>query len=152
MICDCGYLDMVLVRERDLLNVALSRGVATVRPVGATVRVEHLDCGKCVGISLRAVDPLGDAGCGCQDKTPVVPSTGLHASSSSLFLRSGACSCGTMLWEDARDGALILEGPGDYQVWDRESDGAVVMVGGRCWTCGALDHLHPAPLSSRAQT
>lgn len=139
MICDCGLLDMGLMRQREVLHLCLSDGVATVRPVETSVRVEHLNCGRCVGLFLRApADGVGLAGCGCDDETRVRPSVEPTSSSSSVFMRSGQCSCGTMTWEDARDGALILQGVGDYHVWDREEDGAIVVVGGRCLECGPL--------------
>lgn len=139
MICDCGLMDMVLLRDRGWLHITLSEGVATVRPVDVSVRVEHLNCGKCQGILLR-IPPggYGMAGCGCSDRTAVRPSVGPNDTSASVFSRSGMCPCGAMTWEDARDGALILDGVGSYAVWDRD-DGAVVMVGGLCLACGALE-------------
>lgn len=147
MICDCGLLDIIVLRDLGILHVTLSSGMATVRPVDVTVRVEHLNCGKCQGVFLREPPAgFGLADCGCQDKTPVLAAE--PNSFSALFLRSGSCSCEAMTWDDARDGALILAGPGDYQLWDRH-DGAIVVVGGRCLQCGLLE-VQAAQLSGRA--
>lgn len=148
MICACGYVDMAL--NPHMLNISVGMGVVTVRPVGTGVRVEHLNCGRCIGFALRpGVSPAFD--CGCQDKTAVVTSADPNAVSSSVFSRSGVCTCGAMTWEDARDGALILEGVGDFQVWDREGDGAAVVVAVRCLVCGIHELVQAAaPVSGRA--
>lgn len=78
MICACGNLFATIDRELRRMTLFLSTGVATIRPVALTVRVEHLDCGDCRGYLIHHFDDprtaLIPGGCGCQDQTVVEPS------------------------------------------------------------------------------
>lgn len=139
MICSCALLDIVRHPAGDRLTIIISKGMATVRPVGVTVRIEHLDCMSCIGVQFRPGPSDGLVGdCGCSNTNPVV-ATYPDPVSEPPSSRGGSCACGQMSWEDARDGALILDGFGYYYVWDRAPDGAVVVRGGHCVKCGKFE-------------